>query len=154
MAVRLSALCAGSPLPPGRLLVLNSVRGRADPRDIGAARIRSIEKSNDLIGNRTRDLPACSIVPQPTTLPRATLYVNQLIKCLLVEPGGPTPLIPKYTSGKTSELVSCPFHPTYLPRICCLSRTFLRLDHNLSRQSKRRNVLCDQRALRNSYRIW
>jgi hypothetical protein len=33
-----------------------------------AGRIRSIEKSNDLIGNRTRDLPACSIVPQPTTL--------------------------------------------------------------------------------------
>jgi hypothetical protein len=30
-----------------------------------AGRIRSIEKSNCLIGNRTRDLPACSIVPQP-----------------------------------------------------------------------------------------
>jgi hypothetical protein len=26
---------------------------------------------NDLIGNPTRDLPACSIVPQPTTLQRA-----------------------------------------------------------------------------------
>jgi hypothetical protein len=31
----------------------------------------SIEKSIDLIGIRTRDLPACSIVPQPTMLPRA-----------------------------------------------------------------------------------
>jgi hypothetical protein len=29
--------------------------------------IRSIENSNDLIGNRNRDLPACSIVPPPTT---------------------------------------------------------------------------------------
>jgi hypothetical protein len=29
-----------------------------------------MEKSNDLIGNRTRYLPACSIVPQPNTLPR------------------------------------------------------------------------------------
>jgi hypothetical protein len=29
-----------------------------------AGRIRSIKKSDDLIGNRTRDLPACSIVPQ------------------------------------------------------------------------------------------
>jgi hypothetical protein len=29
-----------------------------------------MEKSNDLIGNRIRDLPVCSIVPQPTTLPR------------------------------------------------------------------------------------
>jgi hypothetical protein len=36
-----------------------------------AGRIRSIEKSNDLIENRTRDLPACSVVPEPTTLPRA-----------------------------------------------------------------------------------
>jgi hypothetical protein len=38
-----------------------------------AGRIRSIEKSNDLIGTRTRDLPACSIEHQPTTLPRAPL---------------------------------------------------------------------------------
>jgi hypothetical protein len=36
-----------------------------------AGRIRSIEKSNDLIGNQTHDLPACSIVPQSSTLPRA-----------------------------------------------------------------------------------
>jgi hypothetical protein len=36
-----------------------------------AGRIRSTEKSNNLIAIRTRDLPACSIVPQPTTLPRA-----------------------------------------------------------------------------------
>jgi hypothetical protein len=28
-------------------------------------------KKSHLIGTRTRDLPACSIVPQPTTLPRA-----------------------------------------------------------------------------------
>jgi hypothetical protein len=27
------------------------------------------KKSNDLIGNRTREFPACSIVPQPSTLP-------------------------------------------------------------------------------------
>jgi hypothetical protein len=30
-----------------------------------------LKKSNEIIGNQTRDLPACSIVPQPTTLPRA-----------------------------------------------------------------------------------
>jgi hypothetical protein len=36
-----------------------------------AGRIRSIEKCSDLIENRTRGLPACSIVPQPTTLQRA-----------------------------------------------------------------------------------
>jgi hypothetical protein len=31
----------------------------------------SMKKSNDTIGNRTRDLPACSAVPQPNALPRA-----------------------------------------------------------------------------------
>jgi hypothetical protein len=29
-----------------------------------------LKKYDDLIGNRTRDHPAYSIVPQPTTLPR------------------------------------------------------------------------------------
>jgi hypothetical protein len=38
--------------------------------------IRSIEKYNDLIGIQTRDLPACSIVPQPTTLPRAPAIIT------------------------------------------------------------------------------
>jgi hypothetical protein len=38
-------------------------------------RIRSIEKSNDLIRDRTCDLPACNIVPQPTTLQRAPFLV-------------------------------------------------------------------------------
>jgi hypothetical protein len=34
LAVRLSALSAGLPLPPGRFLVLISVRGLVDPRAI------------------------------------------------------------------------------------------------------------------------
>jgi hypothetical protein len=34
-------------------------------------RIRSAKKYNDFIGNRNRDLPACSIVPQLTTLKHA-----------------------------------------------------------------------------------
>jgi len=36
-----------------------------------AGRIMSIKTSNDTIGNRTRDLPACSAAPQPTAPPRA-----------------------------------------------------------------------------------
>jgi hypothetical protein len=32
-------------------------------------------KFNDLSGNRTRYLPSCSIVPEPTTLPRAPIHV-------------------------------------------------------------------------------
>jgi hypothetical protein len=41
-----------------------------------AGRIRPIEKSNDFIGIRTRYLPACNIVPQPTTLPYAPKEVT------------------------------------------------------------------------------
>jgi hypothetical protein len=41
--------------------------------------IRSIEKSKHPIGNLTRDLPACSKVFHPTTVPRApSVHVRQL----------------------------------------------------------------------------
>jgi hypothetical protein len=52
MAVTLSALRAGRSLSLGKFLV-------------------PIGKFFDVIGNRTRDIPACSKVPQSTTLPRA-----------------------------------------------------------------------------------
>jgi hypothetical protein len=42
-------------------------------------RIRSIEKIH-LIGTRTRDLPACSIVPQPSTLPRVPSLIQYICK--------------------------------------------------------------------------
>jgi hypothetical protein len=35
------------------------------------------KKSNDLIGNRARDIPACTVVPQPTMLPLAPLQINK-----------------------------------------------------------------------------
>jgi hypothetical protein len=41
----------------------------------------SIKNSNDTIGNRTRDLPACSAVPEPTSPPRVWawwLYKNYI----------------------------------------------------------------------------
>jgi hypothetical protein len=38
-------------------------------------------KKVQLIGSRTRDLPACSIVPQPTTLPRALRRMVRLDYC-------------------------------------------------------------------------
>jgi hypothetical protein len=58
--------------PLGSFPVLISVSGCVDPKVL--MRLEGLGKlkiSNYLIGNRTRDLPACSIVPQPTTLPRA-----------------------------------------------------------------------------------
>ena len=40
----------------------------------------SMKNSNDTIGDRTRDLPACSAVPQPTAPPRApmNLVINRI----------------------------------------------------------------------------
>jgi hypothetical protein len=70
MAVRLSALCVGRPLPPGRFLVHFLLQAQSTQDHSAAGRNRWIDKSNYLIGNETRDLPASSIVPQPTTLPR------------------------------------------------------------------------------------
>jgi hypothetical protein len=77
MAVRLSVLRSGRPLPPGTFLVLISVRGWPQTQGHSeAGTIRSVEKSNDLIGNRTRDLPTRSIVSQSTTLPHPPLYIS------------------------------------------------------------------------------
>jgi len=50
------------------------------PQGHGAARrIMSLKNSNDTIGNRTRDLPGCSTVPQPTVPPRAP-YVFEVLR--------------------------------------------------------------------------
>jgi hypothetical protein len=67
--VRLSVIRAGHRLVPRKIRgthffhMLSQSQGHS-----AAGRFRSIEKSSDLVGNRTHDLPACSIVPQPTTL--------------------------------------------------------------------------------------
>jgi hypothetical protein len=72
MAVRLSALRAGRPLPPRKIPGIHFCQKLSRPKGHSTAvGIRSIKKSNDLIVTRTRDLPACTLVPQPTTLPRA-----------------------------------------------------------------------------------
>jgi hypothetical protein len=41
-------------------------------------KVRSIEKSSDLIGNLSRDLPTCSIMPQPTT---PSSLKMEIVKC-------------------------------------------------------------------------
>jgi hypothetical protein len=83
MAVRLSDLRAGRAFPPRNLPGTHFCYRLSRPQGHSAAgRIRSIEKPNDLIGIRSCDLPACSIVPQPTTLPRAPsedLYISKYI---------------------------------------------------------------------------
>jgi hypothetical protein len=58
-----------------------------------AGSLVTLEKSNDVIGNGTRDLPSCNIVPQATKVPQSyishdvhrTLTLLHLIRfqCLL-----------------------------------------------------------------------
>ena len=48
--------------------------------------LRQRKKSNDDIGNRTRALPACSAVPQPTAPPRAHEVTSY--QCIISAFGG------------------------------------------------------------------
>jgi hypothetical protein len=50
-----------------------------------AGRIRPIEKSSDFIGIPTRDLPACSKVPQPTMVPTADILLKGWMADLMAE---------------------------------------------------------------------
>jgi hypothetical protein len=82
MTARLWVLCAGRFLPLGRFLVLTFVRGWVDPRAIVRLEGLGKLKKSTSSGTRIGDLPACSIVPQPTTLPRAPIYLSTSSKWL------------------------------------------------------------------------
>jgi hypothetical protein len=70
--VRFSALRTGSLYPPENIPATYFCYRLSQPHCHSAAgRIISIKNSSDTIGNRTRDLPACSAVSKPTALPRA-----------------------------------------------------------------------------------
>jgi len=61
---------------PGTHFLLRLSRVHAQS---AAGRIISMKNSSDTVGNQTRDLPACSVVPQPT----AQLRVLQIKLTLL-----------------------------------------------------------------------
>ena len=70
------------PLPQKIFLVVISFSGWMDPRVIVRPEGLSQLKIKTLIGNRDRDLPACSAMPQPTAPPRApsgNLYTNKFL---------------------------------------------------------------------------
>ena len=60
------------PLPPRNTPGTHFCQSLSQPLGHSAAgRIVSMKNSIDTIGNRTRDFPACSAVPQPSAPPRA-----------------------------------------------------------------------------------
>jgi hypothetical protein len=61
-------------LPTGRFLYVFLLEAASTHVHSATGRIRSIEKSSDLIGNLTRYLPCCNIVLQPTTLQRGSCF--------------------------------------------------------------------------------
>jgi len=82
--VRLSALRTGSLLlpPPPQVIILGThfCQKLSQPQGHSAAgRIVSMKNFNDPIGYRTRDLPVCSAVPQPTV----ACPINILVVCLV-----------------------------------------------------------------------
>ena len=64
------------PLPPGNnLVIMSRPQGHST---IG--RIMSLKNSNGTIGNRTRDLPVCSVVPYPLLHRPPYIYIYIYIK--------------------------------------------------------------------------
>ena len=64
------------PLPTGSIPGTHFSYRLSRPQGHSAAgRIMSMKNSSDNIGNRTRDLPTCSAVPQPTALRRASEFI-------------------------------------------------------------------------------
>jgi hypothetical protein len=82
--MKFSTSLAGRTLLPGRFLVLICVRGWVDPRAV--VRLEGLGQLENpvTIENRTRDIPACSIVPQPTTLPRSPTISKMVILLFLL----------------------------------------------------------------------
>ena len=69
--------------PPGNIPGTHLCYRLGRPQGHSAAgRIMSMKNSYDTIGNRTRDLPTCSAVPQPTAPPRTPSAILTLVNKL------------------------------------------------------------------------
>ena len=76
--VRLSAQSTDCLNAPGNISLTHFCWRLSRPQSHSAAlRIKSIKNSNNAIGNRTRDLPACGAVSQPTA-PLLAPYVKSI----------------------------------------------------------------------------
>jgi hypothetical protein len=83
--VMLSALCIGRLYPTGSSPGIHFCYRLSRPQGHSAGgRNMPVRILNDTSGNRTRDLPSCSAVPQPVASPRVSV---------------PIPIIPKFKHG-------------------------------------------------------
>jgi len=72
------------PLPPGNIPGTHFCERQSRLQGHGATgRIMSIKNSNDIIEIRTRNLPACSAVPQPTASRRVTELITSTYSPML-----------------------------------------------------------------------
>ena len=88
--VRLSGLSTGLLFSPGDTLDTHFCYRLSQSQGHSAAgRIMAMKNSSDTTGNGTCDIPACSIVPQSTALPRAPLKYSRtpLIHTLVIRVG-------------------------------------------------------------------
>jgi hypothetical protein len=70
MAVKMSTYTPALLYNQKYILLLIYVRVKVNPRPIVQLEgLRKLKEFNDLIGTQTHDLSACSIAPQPSTLP-------------------------------------------------------------------------------------
>ena len=78
------------PLSPGSILGIHFCQRLNQPRGHSAVgSVMSTKNSSDNIWNRTRDLPACSAVPQPTVPPRTPILRHRFSKFEEVITGNP-----------------------------------------------------------------
>jgi hypothetical protein len=69
-----------------------------------------MKTSNDTIGNRTRDLPACSAVPRPTAPSRAPYNTSAHLKLVFTEKkSGPDAVLSGTDVYESFEGICC-FH--------------------------------------------
>ena len=69
--VRLLAIRTGRLYRPGNIPGAHCFLSWSRPQShCAAGRAMSMKNSSDVMGYRTRALPSCSTVPQPTALPR------------------------------------------------------------------------------------
>jgi hypothetical protein len=73
-------------LPPGNIPGTYFCQRLRRPQGHSATeKNKSMKNSNDTIGNRARDLPVCSAVPQPTAPPRPMKFHEETSNCVLMK---------------------------------------------------------------------